>query len=163
IYFFHTDATTYTRIYFFLVFFWTVLVWSVFGGAITRIAAVQVARGEKIGLAEAVRDTPRRPGASAAAPLFPPALIVIMIVIAAILGLPGLIPILGDIVVFGVLYPVFLVLALVIVVALLGFIVGWPLMSPTISAEGTDSWEAVSRSFSYVFTKPFQYAWYALV
>jgi hypothetical protein len=56
-----------------------------------------------------------------------------------------------------------LVLGLLISVTLVGLVVGWPLMSPTISAEGTDSWEAVSRSFSYVFQKPFHYLWYALV
>src|SRR5204862_6458076 len=41
--------------------------------------------------------------------------------------------------------------------------IGWPLMSATISAEGTDSWEAVSRSYSYVYQAPWHYIWYSLV
>jgi hypothetical protein len=36
-------------------------------------------------------------------------------------------------------------------------------MAATISTEGTDSWEAVSRSYSYVFQKPWHFAWYTLV
>jgi hypothetical protein len=36
-------------------------------------------------------------------------------------------------------------------------------MAATISAEGTDSWEAVSRSYSYVYQRPWQYIWYGLV
>ena len=46
---------------------------------------------------------------------------------------------------------------------LIGLAVGWPLMAPTISTEGTDAWEAVSRSFSYVFQRPWHYIWYSLV
>jgi len=47
-------------------------------------------------------------------------------------------------------------------VALVG-LVGWPLMDATISTEGTDSWEAVSRSYSYVFQAPWYYAWCSLL
>jgi hypothetical protein len=47
-------------------------------------------------------------------------------------------------------------------VALVG-LVGWPLMSATVSTEGTDSWEAVSRSYSYVYQRPWHYLWYSLV
>ncbi len=54
-------------------------------------------------------------------------------------------------------------LGFVIGLAVIGLVVGWPLMAPTISTEGTDSWEALSRSFSYVFQKPFHYLWYAIV
>ena len=55
-----------------------------------------------------------------------------------------------------------LIACLVIAITLIG-LVGWPMMSATISAEGTDSWEAVSRSYSYVFQAPWHYIWYAFV
>ncbi len=55
-----------------------------------------------------------------------------------------------------------LIFGLVMAVTLVG-LVGWPLMSATISTEGTDSWEAVSRSYSYVYQKPWHYIWYSLV
>jgi len=54
-------------------------------------------------------------------------------------------------------------LGFVIALAVVCLVVGWPLMPPTVSTEGTDSWEALSRSFSYVFQKPFHYLWYAVV
>src|SRR5262249_47167812 len=41
--------------------------------------------------------------------------------------------------------------------------VGWPLMSSTVSTEGTASWEAVSRSYSYVFQAPWSYLGYWLL
>src|SRR5207249_11161809 len=43
------------QLYFLLVIVWTVATWSVFGGAITRMAVVQFARNEKVGLVEALR------------------------------------------------------------------------------------------------------------
>jgi hypothetical protein len=164
VYFFHPRPVGgLTRFYFLLVFVWAVVVWAVFGGAITRIAAVQVARGEKVGLTEAVRFTLKRLLSYVAAPLFPLAFVFVLLVFGFLFGLFHLIPVFGDVVVDGLLWPVMLVIGLVMAVALLGLAVGWPLMSPTVSAEGTDSWEAVSRSFSYVFQKPWQYLWYAAV
>jgi hypothetical protein len=62
----------------------------------------------------------------------------------------------------GFLWWLMLILGLLMAVALVG-LVGWPLMSATISTEGTDSWEAVSRSYSYVFQAPWHYLWYAVV
>jgi hypothetical protein len=153
-----------TKLYLLLVFVWTVLTWSFFGGAITRIAAVQVARpGEPIGLTDAVRFTYKRLLSYAAAPLFPLALVFVLLVFSFIFSLFHLIPIFGDIVVDGLLWFVMLLIGLVMALALVGLAVGWPLMAPTISAEGTDSWEALSRSFSYVFQRPWHYIWYALV
>ncbi len=47
-------------------------------------------------------------------------------------------------------------------VVLIGLL-GWPLMNPTISAEGSDSFDALSRSYSYVFQAPWHYLWYTTV
>jgi hypothetical protein len=162
VYFFKPTAEGWPRFYFFLVFVWTVLTWSFFGGAITRIAAVQVARGEKIGLMDAITFTIKRIVSYLTAPLFPIGFILVLVVFAMIFGILQLIPLVGDFI-SGLLWVIPLVIGLLIAVTLVGLVVGWPLMSPTISAEGTDSWEAVSRSFSYVFQKPFQYLWYCLV
>jgi hypothetical protein len=151
------------RLYFFLAFLWTVLVWAFFGGAITRIAAVQVARGEKIGLTEACRYVGKRYLSYMTPPLFPLGIVFVLVIFAAIYGLFGMIPAFGDIVVSGLLWVIPLVLGLVMAVFLVGLAVGWPLMAPTISAEGTDSWEAVSRPFGYIYNKPGHYIWYCFV
>src|SRR5205814_4791766 len=86
----------------------------------------------------------------------------LLVIFMVIFGLFHLIPVVGDILVSGLLWPVVLLFGLVMAVALVG-LVGWPLMPATISAEGTDSWEAVSRSYSYVFQRPWHYAWYTVV
>ena len=162
IYFFSPGADVKSRFYFLCVLIWTVAAWSVFGGAVTRIAAVQVARGEKIGLVDALRFTLKRILSYVTAPLFPLLFIFVLLVVMVLFGYPFMIPIFGDIVMAGLLWPVIILLGVLMAVALVG-LVGWPLMSATISAEGTDSWEAVSRSYSYVYQKPWHFIWYTLV
>src|SRR5208283_4384771 len=85
----------------------------------------------------------------------------VLVILTILFGLVHLIPYLGDIW-DGLLWPLPLLAGLVMAVVLVG-LVGWPMMYATISAEGTDSWEAVSRSYSYVFQAPWQYLWYSLV
>ncbi|HWG43798.1 MAG TPA: hypothetical protein VN688_13560 [Gemmataceae bacterium] len=162
IYFFSPRTTGYTSIYFLCVMLWTLATWALFGGAITRIAAVQVARGEKIGLREAVRFTSKRILSYLMAPLFPLAFVFVLMIFMVVFGVFHMIPVFGDIVVDGLLWWLMLICGLVMAVTLVG-LVGWPLMSATISTEGTDSWEAVSRSYSYVYQKPWHYIWYSLV
>jgi hypothetical protein len=161
VYFFSPGADIWCRLYFLCVLIWTVAAWSVFGGAITRIAAVQVARGEKIGLVEALRFTFKRIVSYLTAPLFPLLFIFVLLLVMVVFGFPFMIPILGDFI-GGLLWPLMIVVGLLMAVALVG-LVGWPLMSATISAEGTDSWEAVSRAYSYVYQKPWNFIWYTLV
>jgi hypothetical protein len=162
VYFFSPRSTGYTSFYFLCVMLWTLATWALFGGAITRIAAVQVARGEKIGLREAVRFTVKRILSYLMAPLFPLAFVFLMLIFMVIFGVIHMIPVFGDIAWDGLLWPIMLIFGLVMAVTLVG-LVGWPLMSATISTEGTDSWEAVSRSYSYVYQKPWHYIWYSLV
>jgi hypothetical protein len=161
IYFFDTRATALPKFYFLLVTLATVAIWGVFGGAITRIAAVQAARGEKIGMTEALRFTVRRLREYILAPVFPLGLLFILLVLMWIFGYFEMIPLVGDLIA-GLFWPGVVVLGLIMAMVLVG-LVGWPLMSATISAEGTDSWEAVSRSYSYVYQKPWHYIWYSLV
>ncbi len=162
IFFFSPRTTGYTSVYFLCVLLWTLATWALFGGAITRIAAVQATRGEKIGLREAVRFTFKRIVSYLIAPLFPLAFVFLVLCFTVLFGLFHMIPVVGDVVVDGLLWWLMLICGLVMAVTLVG-LVGWPLMSATISTEGTDSWEAVSRSYSYVYQKPWHYAWYTIV
>jgi hypothetical protein len=156
IYFFSPQASGWNRFYFLCVMIFTLCVWSLFGGAITRIAAVQVARNERIGLFEAIRFARKRLLYYVTAPLFPLIFVFGLVVIMALFGFLHMIPILGDIAFSGLFWWLMLGFGLLCAIALVGLI-GWPLMSATISTEGTDSWEAVSRSYTYVFQKPWQY------
>jgi hypothetical protein len=60
------------------------------------------------------------------------------------------------------LWPIVLIVGLIMAVVLVG-LVGWPLMNPTISAEGSDSFDALSRSYSYLYQAPWQYLWYCFL
>jgi hypothetical protein len=162
IYFFNPKAGTLVRFYTLLVMLWTLLVWSFFGGAISRIAVVQVARQEKIGLMEAVRFAARKYLSYLSAPLFPLVLVAVLLIFMVLFGYLHMIPLVGDIVLDGLLWGLMILIGLAMAVVLVG-LVGWPMMAATISAEGTDAWEAVSRSYSYVYQAPWHYIFYSLV
>jgi hypothetical protein len=48
-------------------------------------------------------------------------------------------------------------------ISLVGWAAGWPLMFSTISVEGSDAFDAISRSFAYIFQRPWHYLFYAIV
>lgn len=161
VYFLSPRNTFVSRCYFFFVILSTIVIWSFFGGAITRIAAVQVARGEKIGLFEAAGYSGRRLVSYVTAPLFPIGIVAAMVILLGVLGFLGswtwLLELVG-----GLLWFLALLLGLVMTLALVG-LVGWPLMAATVSTEGTDSWEAATRSYGYLYQRPWHCLWYALV
>jgi hypothetical protein len=150
------------RFYFLLVTLWTLGTWALFGGAITRMASVQVARNDKIGISEAIRFVAARYYSFLSAPLFPLLFIAFMVVLLIVYGFFFMIPLLGDILVAGLGWPLILLAGLAMAVVLVG-LVGWPMMYATISAEGSDSFDAISRSYSYVYQSPWHYAWYSIV
>ena len=47
-------------------------------------------------------------------------------------------------------------------ILLLGALVGWPLMWATVSVEGTDAFDALSRSYAYTYHRPWRLLWYVL-
>lgn len=142
---------------------WNLAVWGFVGGVISRLAAVEFARGEKIPISEAVSFVTQRYRHFFLAPLFPlGALLVITVGLAAIGFITGYTYFFGDIVLAGLFFPVFLIIGLVMAVVVVGLL-GWPLMYPTIAIEGSDSFDALSRSYSYLYQKPWQFLWYTLV
>jgi hypothetical protein len=141
---------------------WALAVWSLAGGAMTRVAAVQLAAEERIGWSEMVRFASRKWRAYFAAPLLPVIAVLASAMAMAALGRLFLWSNVG-VLILAVLWPFLLVGALVMALLLLGAVFGWPLMFPTISAEGTDSFEALSHSYAYVFQRPLHYLFYVLV
>jgi hypothetical protein len=164
IYLFRAGSGGWNRVYLFLVILWTLATWGFFGGAITRMAVVQVARhNEKVGMMDALRFARERFQSFVSAPLFPLVFLAVIAFFLILFGLlEGLTWFFGDIVIAGLFWPLVLIGGLVMAVVLVG-LVGWPLMYATISAEGSDSFDALSRSYSYVYQAPWHYLWYSVV
>ena len=142
--------------------FWALLVWAIFGGAITRMAAVQFARNEKIGLTEAFQFSWGKFLPYVSAPLLAVAGIGMFWVLCLFGGLIGRIPFIGEILV-GALWGLPLVLGFVMSLILMGVAVGWPLMYAAVSTEGSDAFDGFSRAYSFVYSRPWHYLWFAIV
>ena len=158
IYFFDPRAGLFDRFFLFLILVWTTVVWGYFGGAICRIAAVQFARGERISMGEALAFTRERCLSFITAPLVPMAIMAIFVFALFLFAWVEWVPYLGDLFA-GLFWPIVLVVGLIMAVILVGLI-GWPIMIATISAEGTDNFDALSRSYSYIYQAPWQFVWY---
>jgi hypothetical protein len=151
-----------TRFYLLLLTLWTLATWAFFGGAITRLAVVQMAGKDRPGLMETLRFVAARYLSYLAAPLVPLIFVGLIVVLFVIYGLVLHIwPLVGD-VIDSVAYPILVLLGFGQAILLVG-LVGYPLMYATVSAEGSDTFDALSRSYNYVFQSPWHYIWYSLV
>jgi hypothetical protein len=63
----------------------------------------------------------------------------------------------------AIFWPFVLIVGLMMAILLLGALIGWPLMWATVSVEGTDGFDALSRSYAYTYHRPFRLLWYVLV
>lgn len=155
-------AFTWHPSYSVLFFAIALAVMSLTGGAICRIAALQFAQGEKPGLVEAVRFGIRKFTSFLTAPITPVAIIIVIGAFIVLLGLCGNIPIVGELSV-GLFLPLALVASAIIAVIAIGTIAGFSLMFPTIAYEDSDCFDAISRSFSYVYAKPWRMGCYVII
>ena len=135
---------------------------SFFGGAICRMAALNFARDERIPLRSALTFAARKYGGFFTAPLLPIGLILGLGVVLALGGLIGSIPFGGG-TLAGLLLFLSLLAGLIMALVLIGLLAGGSLMWPTIAVESSDSFDAMSRSYSYVYSRPWRAAFYALV
>ncbi len=132
---------------------WALIVWSIFGGAITRIAAVQIGSDHKTTVWEALRFSGTRFLSYFSAPLIPLAGIGLLWGVYLLGGLVGRIPHAGSWIV-GAFWIVALLFGFLMGLLLVGLAAGWPLMLATISVEGSDAADGLTRSYGYVFNRP---------
>lgn len=137
-------------------------VMSVCGGALCRIAALQFAQGEKPGLTESLRFSTGRFTSFFAAPLTPIGIIAFMGLFIFLLGLAGNIPRAGELIV-GLGMPWALFLGALTAVIAVGGVVGFGLMFPAVAYDGSDCFDSISRSFSYVYAQPARMAIYTVM
>ncbi|MHC4294251.1 MAG: hypothetical protein ACYSTL_01555, partial [Planctomycetota bacterium] len=133
-----------------------------FGGAVHRIAALHFAREEKISIAQAIKFSFAKFISFFTAPLIPLVFILILGAILALGGIIGAIPYVGEIL-MGALFFLAIAAGLIITLLGIGLLGGFPLMYPTIAVEGSDSFDAISRSFNYIFARPWRAGLYGLV
>ncbi|MDX1963111.1 MAG: hypothetical protein SFX18_08155 [Pirellulales bacterium] len=138
---------------------WALLVWSLFGAALTRMAALSLTVGVKVGPLTALRYGMQRWTAYFGGPVLP---LLSGVFFAAILFLPSLITRLDfGAAIVGILWPLLLGVGLILSLVLLGLLFGWPLMWPVISVEGTEPFDAISRAYSYTYHRFLRYLFFA--
>ncbi len=140
----------------------TLAVISVASGAICRIAALQFARGEKPGLTEALRFSAKRFLSFFTAPLAPVGIIIFIGLFIFVLGLIGNIPKAGELII-GIFMVLALIAGALIAVVSIGTVAGFNLMFPAVAYDGSDCFDAISRSFSYMYAKPWRMGFYTAI
>src|SRR5207249_5190132 len=104
IYLFSPNIGFWNGLYFVLVLVATMAVWALFGGAITRIAALQIAREERVDFMSALRFTWRRIVSFVVSPVATLIAIAVVLIGMIFFGLLFALPVFGDIVMAGVLW-----------------------------------------------------------
>lgn len=138
-----------------------VLIWGLFGGAVCRMTAVQFAGEELVGVADALRFSRKHLfDGFFAAPLLPLVLVLMIGLVLIAGGVLLSIPWVGDLI-GGVFFFLALLGGLVISLLIVGLMAGGSLFWPTIAVEASDSFDAVARSYSYVYARPLRTIWYA--
>lgn len=155
-------ALKYHPLYTILFAAFTLVVICIAGGAICRIAALKFARGEKPGITNALRFSLSKFPSFFAAPLAPVAIMVVLSVCIIALGLLGNIPYAGEIIV-AIFSCLALLLAVLITIVIIGTVAGFSLMFPALAFDGLDCFDSISRSFNYVYSKPWRMALYTAI
>ena len=140
---------------------WGTFVWGFFGTAICRIAAVRLAADETVGAGAALRYAWRKWSACWAAPLLPLGGVFLVALPVVVLG--WILRWNFGMLLGGIFWPLTFVAGFIMTVLLAGVFFGWPLMWGAISTEGSDSFDALSRSYAYLFQRPLNYLFYSAV
>ena len=139
------------------------VVMSLFGGAICRSAALQLAKDERPGFVESLRFSARRFTSFISAPLWALGIIALMGLLIFLLGLTGNLGLGAGPVLIGLLSPLVLILGFIMVLFIIGLAAGASLMFPAVAFEGSDGMGAMGRAFAYIYMRPWRAAFYALV
>ena len=135
---------------------WFLFVWTVFGGAISRIAGLQFARDRGIGPVAATRFSISRLPQYVVAPGIAVAGVTAIWLFGVVDGLIGRIPVAGEFLV-GLAWCLSLAAGALAVLLGIGFVTGWPLMVATITVEDCDGFEGFTRAFNYQLSRPGAY------
>ena len=134
---------------------------SIFGGAICRMTALSLSRDERIGPSAALGFAGRKFVSLFMAPLIPLAMLGVIAAVIMLGGLLGIIPVVGEWIT-AVFLGLTLIGGFIFTVVFIGLAGGINLMTPVIAVEGSDSFDAISRSLSYLFARPWRLGLYTI-
>ncbi len=141
--------------------FWFMLllfIWTLSGGLICRTAALRLTVDRSESSGELLRFMKER-GTGFLSSILILSLgigfcLLLILLGGALFSVPGLNYLVG----LG--FPVVLLFAFFAVLLALGLLVGWPLLFAAVSTDGSDGYDAISRTFSYIFQRPLHYLFY---
>lgn len=138
-------------------------IFSVAGGAICRGAALHFSKGEKIGIRPSIKFALRKFLPLFFAPTAPVMLVAILgLVIIFVLGLVTNIPWIGELV-LALFFVIILFAGLVMSFTVIEAVAGVNLMFGAIAYDNSDTFDAISKSFNYVYSKPWRLGFYTLL
>lgn len=153
----------YHTIYSIILFLIAMVMFSVAGGAICRGAALQFSRNEKPGISQCLKFAFKKFISLFFAPVAP------LILIAFLAGLGILlfgsltnIPWVGELI-LALIFIIILLAGAAIALAIFGIGGGTNLMFSAIAYENSDAFDAVSRSWRYVYYRPWRLGFYTLL
>ena len=132
------------------------------GASITRLSALEIAGIERAPLKDVFVYAFRRLGSFLKTPLMPFAILLCLGLILTFVGIAGAIPWIGPIII-GAVFFFFLAVAFVLMLIVLGILGGFHLLYPAVAIEGADAFDAMSRAFAYVYSRPWRLLWYSLM
>ena len=136
-----------------VIAFVVLLLWSVVGGALSRVHAVRIARDRSIRWDDGYAFALGNLRSFVQAPLFVLLAAALFLALDAAAGAAIAIPWAGAILQV-ILQPLALLAGLIVTIIVLGGIFGFPLLQSAIAVERNGTLDAVSRTYSYAFTRP---------
>lgn len=128
------------------------LVWAVFGGAISRSVMSEVSLSKVPAWPQVLGGAMRRWVSLFGALLVPLAIIAICYYLIALFGLGMHVAVVD--VITAVLFGLGLVLSLFASLVIIAYALGGSMLVPAVMAEGTDALDGVQRSLAYVWSRP---------
>lgn len=141
------------------VLVWHVIVWTLFGLILCRLAARRFAKGESGSFRKGVQFGLTRWGRGVVAPLIPTAAATLIVAgMVAGSAIAWVLPVVNLIVV-AAFSPFLLVGGMIAGFLLLATLLGWPLMVAAIAYDDCDGFGGLSRSYSQWTGRPWYFVW----
>ena len=152
----------YHIVYGIILFFISLLAFSVTGGAICRGAALSFSKDESAGITKCIKFSLKKFLSFFFSPLAPVILVASLGLFFLLLGLIANIPWVGEIIMaVGLIFLLFI--GMIMTFTIIGAVAGANLMFGAIAYEAMDTFDAISRSFNYVRFRPWRLAFYSFL